>query len=277
MYQREKAVQTAICVPASDTSRRLSPVVGVCSVRNAASSCSWILERAACDSLLGFPKSQFGVRGGVPTISASEVQMALTIYGSPRSRTMRTLWVAVELGLKYEHVPVQADDPWLKEPAFLRLNSAGTVPTIDHDGFGLGESLAINLYLAKTFGSTSSDRLYPSDAKAEAEVWRWTLWAQGHLEPWVRREGGQAVYKGPLADVVLVDAHKALGHLEEFLAAREWLVGDHFTIADLNVACVLSPSRVEALDMRSYGQTKAWLARCYGRPAALVTRAKFSG
>jgi len=78
--------------------------------------------------------------------------MALTIYGSPRSRTMRTLWLAAELGLKYEHVPVQADDSWLKEPAFLRLNSAGTIPTIDHDGFGLGESLAINLYLAKTFG-----------------------------------------------------------------------------------------------------------------------------
>ena len=93
----------------------------------------------------------------------------------------------------------------------------------------------------------------------------------------MRRDGGQAVYKGAVEDVALAEAHRALRHLDKFLAAREWLVGDHFTIADLNVACVLSPSRVEALDMRSYAQTKAWLARCYGRPAALVTRAKFSG
>jgi hypothetical protein len=32
--------------------------------------------------------------------------MALTIYGSPRSRTMRTLWMAQELSLDYEHVPL---------------------------------------------------------------------------------------------------------------------------------------------------------------------------
>ena len=37
--------------------------------------------------------------------------MALTINGSPRSRTMRTLWIAQELGLDYEHVPIAWDDP----------------------------------------------------------------------------------------------------------------------------------------------------------------------
>jgi glutathione S-transferase len=64
--------------------------------------------------------------------------MALTIYGSPRSRTMRTLWIAEELGLKYQHVPVTWDDPWLKTAEFLKINPAGTVPAIDHDGFRLG-------------------------------------------------------------------------------------------------------------------------------------------
>ena len=203
--------------------------------------------------------------------------MALTIYGSPRSRTMRTLWLAEELGLEYEHVPVAWDDPWLKSPEFLRLNPAGAIPTIDHDGFGLGESLAINLYLAKTFGQTHACPLYPSDAKSEAEAWRWTLWAQVHLEPWVRRDGGQPVYHGAFADVALADAHKALDHLDMVLVARDWLVGDHFMIADLNVACVLSPSRVAPLDMAGHGPTGAWLARCYGRPAALVTRTRFAG
>jgi len=32
--------------------------------------------------------------------------MALTIYGSPMSRTFRVLWMAKELGLQYELVPL---------------------------------------------------------------------------------------------------------------------------------------------------------------------------
>lgn len=202
--------------------------------------------------------------------------MALTIYGSPRSRTMRTLWIAEELGLEYEHVPVAWDDPWLKTPAFLRLNPVGAVPTIDHDGFSLGESLAINLYLAKAFGSTGSAPLYLSDSRAEAEVWRWTLFAQAHLEPWVRRDGGLAVYEGAMSALALVEAHNALGQLDTVLTAREWLVADHFTVADFNVACVLSPSRAGPLDMRDHKPTEAWLARCYARPAAVAARAKFA-
>ena len=203
--------------------------------------------------------------------------MALTIYGSSRSRTMRTLWIAEELGLEDEHVPVAADDPWLKTEGFRRVNPLGTIPAIDHDGFCLGESLAINLYLARTFGSSGSEPLYPVDEKMEAEAWRWTLWAQAHLEPWVRRDGGKPVYSGDFADVALADAHKALGRLDAVLAARDWLACDRFTIADLNVACVLSPSRVAAIDMRDHGPARDWLARCYGRPAALATRARFAG
>jgi glutathione S-transferase len=202
--------------------------------------------------------------------------MALTIYGSPRSRTMRTLWMAEELGLQYRHVAIEWDDPALKAPEFLRLNPAGAIPTIEHDSFSLSESLAINLYLAKAFGRAGPMPLYPDDPSSEAEVWRWTLFAQGHLEPWVRRDGGRPVYKGVMAEVALAEAHAALAQLDAVLATRDWLVGGHFTVADFNVACVLSPSRTGPLDMSGHESTTAWLSRCYGRPAALHARAMFS-
>lgn len=203
--------------------------------------------------------------------------MVLTIYGSPRSRTMRTLWLAEELGLNCEHIAIAWEDPWLKSPEFLRLNPAGAVPTIDHDGFSLGESLAINLYLTKRFSSDGVAPLYPNDLQTEAEIWRWTLFAQGHLEPWVRRDGGRPVYEGALAEFALAEAHRALKQLDTYLTEREWLVGDHFTVADFNVACVLSPSRSGALDLANYEPTVDWLSRCYGRPAAVAARAKFAG
>ena len=41
---------------------------------------------------------------------------------------MRTLWMAGELGLEFEHDPVAFDDPQLKSSDFLRLNPAGAIP-----------------------------------------------------------------------------------------------------------------------------------------------------
>jgi glutathione S-transferase len=198
--------------------------------------------------------------------------MALTIRGSSRSRTMRVLWMAAELKLEFEHDPIAFDDPKLKSPEFLRLNPAGAIPTIEDDGFALSESLAINLYLAKRYGL---GRLYPTTFEGEAQVWRWSLWAQGQLEPWI------------MGDALLVSLHTALSQhtepliasglatLERALKEPDWLVGDAFSVADLNVAAILSPSRAKHIDLSPYPQVAAWLARCYGRPAAVEARRRY--
>jgi glutathione S-transferase len=68
----------------------------------------------------------------------------------------------------------------------------------------------------------------------------------------------------------------ALATLNRALEGRSWLVGDTFTVADLNVAAVLSPSRAQHLGLAPYRNAGDWLARCYDRPAALATRARFS-
>ena len=201
--------------------------------------------------------------------------MALTIYGSPRSRTMRTLWAAAELGLAYEHIPVEWNDPALKQPAFLALNPAGAIPTIVDDGLALGESLAINLYLGKRYGAAGAAPLYPSDPHHEADVWRWSLWAQAHLEPWVQRDARFEILRVSAADAMEAAIQAGLATLERALRGRDWLVGAHFTVADLNVAGVLSPSRARGLDLGRYPDTAAWLARCYDRPAARATRQRF--
>jgi glutathione S-transferase len=199
--------------------------------------------------------------------------MALTIYGSPRSRTLRVLWTAAELGLDYEHVPLAFDDPALKSAEFLKLNPAGAIPTIVDDGFALSESLAINLYLAKTYGAGS---LYPLTPHGEAQAWRWTVWAQGHLEPWVQGDALLAKLHASMGENARPVVESALGLLDRTLDDRSWLIGDGFSVADLNVACVLSPSRTARLDLSPFPQVHAWLARCYARPAAVATRTRFA-
>ena len=198
--------------------------------------------------------------------------MALTIHGTHQSRTMRVLWMAAELGLDFDHDPVAWRDPALKSAGFLALNPAGAVPTIEDDGFALPESLAINLYLAKKH---SPGELYPATLEGEAQAWRWSLWAQGELEPWVMRDAELAELRAAVAPHAAPLIVKALATLERALRDRDWLLGEAFTVADLNVAAVLSPSRQGSIDFQQSPAVRSWLSRCYARPAAVETRRRF--
>jgi glutathione S-transferase len=199
--------------------------------------------------------------------------MALTIHGSHQSRTKRVLWMAAELGLSFEHNPIAFDDPRLKSTQFFQLNPAGAIPTIEDEAFALSESLAINLYLAKRYGL---GLLYPPSPEGEARVWQWTLWAQGQLEPWIMRDALLLELRSALTGQVAPLIAAALTTLERALAGRAWLVGERFSVADLNVAAVLSPSRSEHLDLTPNPAVADWLARCYARPAAVETRRKYA-
>jgi glutathione S-transferase len=168
------------------------------------------------------------------------------------------------------------DDPLLKAPDFLQLNPAGTIPTIVDDGFALAESMAINLYLAKKYGSQCSPPLYPESPEEEAQVWRWSLWAQGHLEPWLQRDANLEAVRIAASDAAKAAVQTALSTLDRVLSERVWLVGDHFTVAELNVAGVLSPSRMDGGQLDRHRHASAWLARCYDRPAARATRSRFA-
>ena len=64
--------------------------------------------------------------------------------------------------------------------------------------------------------------------------------------------------------------------LERALTQRPWLAAAHFTVADLSVAAVLSPSRARRLRLSDYPAANDWLLRCYRRPAAQATRAKYA-
>jgi glutathione S-transferase len=186
---------------------------------------------------------------------------------------MRVLWTAAELGLDYAHVPVAVDDPWLRSAEFLAISPGGTIPAIVDDGFALAESMAINLYLAKR---NAPGRLYPENLHAEAEAWRWSLWAQGQLEPWVMQDARLATLRAAAADAMRQEVERALGLLDATLAERAFVLGEAFSVADLNVAGVLSPSRSAKLDLEPRPHVRDWLARCYGRPAAVEVRARYA-
>jgi glutathione S-transferase len=191
------------------------------------------------------------------------------IYGMARTRAFRALWVAMELGIDYEHIPVEIGDAGARTPEFLAINPNGRLPAIVDDGFVLVESLAITLYLAKKHGFGT---LYPASPQAEAKAWQWTLWALTEVDRGVNIWSLHAVRlppqdrdAGKLAEALKVIA-APFKVLDEAVSKQPYLLGNEFTVADLNVAAVIS--RAVDMDLSATPSLKAWLERCLGRPAA---------
>src|SRR3546814_10717879 len=73
----------------------------------------------------------------------------MKLYGTPPTRVLRAIWLLNELGLEYEHCPVDLMQGEAQRPAFLDLNPAAKVPVLVDDDVVLTESAAIQLYLAE--------------------------------------------------------------------------------------------------------------------------------
>ena len=197
----------------------------------------------------------------------------LRIYGSAKSRAIRVLWMAGELGLTYDQKDWLPRAPETRAPEYRALNPNGRIPTIDDDGFVLSESMAINFYLAKKHRSA----LYPADPKHEALALQWSLWETDRLDRqivnYVRhtKELPQAERKPEIAESTWQEIVPALDVLETALAKSEWLAGPAFSVADLNVAAALY--RGLFIDLKKWPHVQKWLNTCWERPAAKKARA----
>lgn len=190
--------------------------------------------------------------------------MSLTVFGTSRSRAFRVLWMLEELGVPYEHRPLSWKD-CAADPQYLAVNPAGTIPCISDDGFVLAESLAINLHLSCKAGT-----LWPESAHLQASALQWSFWAATSLEvpyeawathtrwlPEHLREHRQAEAAGQ-------SLQRPLNLLEQHLAGRPYLLGQVFTVADLNVVSVIGLLRNFEPARRPL--VTGWLNRCISRP-----------
>jgi glutathione S-transferase len=201
--------------------------------------------------------------------------MTLKIYGVARSRAFRTLWMAKELGLDYEHVKVDFATGETRRPEHLALNPNGHIPVIDDDGLVLWESMAINLYLAKKH---SAGRLYPTRLEDEARAWQWSFWGMTEVErPVLAALFNRALLPENQRDAAAGnEAEKNLAQplrvLDGALGRNAYLLGSDFTVADLNVGSILSWARPAQIDMAPFPKVAEWLKNCAERPAARAAR-----
>jgi glutathione S-transferase len=201
----------------------------------------------------------------------------LKLYGFARvnqgargnTRDLRVLWAVEEMGLDHEIVGLDHPNHDLDSPSYRALNPFGQVPVIDDDGIVVTESGAILLYLARKSG-----KLLPRDLAGEAQVLRWSVAALSTIELpllslwFVNLTGGDGSQP---SEALRSWAEMRLQQLDGWLATRQFIATDDFTVADILMSHVLSGmSHMLSGDtdlLQPYTNLLAYRARCMGRPA----------
>jgi len=153
-------------------------------------------------------------------------------------------------------------------PEFRRINPMGEVPVLDADGLILTQSGVIQDWVMDETGLLCGD----GATATRREILRWTIFDN-------QKVSGVA---GPLrfvmnflpeekrsAEVIgfLTGRLKAaLGVLEGELGARDWLVGDSLTCADLSCCGYLYYPEPFGFDRADYPAISAWLDRMAATP-----------
>ncbi len=194
----------------------------------------------------------------------------LTLYGAMASRAHRVVWMLKECGLTFNHVQTRFLDGSTRKPEFLAINPNGRVPVLDDNGFVLFESLAINLYLAKTYGGP----LAPANAQEDALALQWGFWVMSEVEkPLLFASANRALFAEGFRDeeqalMAIAKLDRPFKVLDAHLANRPHVLGQRFTVADLNIATVMDLAPQCGIALDAWPHLNEWHQRCLARPAA---------
>ena len=159
-----------------------------------------------------------------------------THYWARFSAAMVPQMVLEELGEAYTLVRVDISDDRPRDPAYLALNPAGTVPTLDHDGLIVRELAAISLYLADRHGRAD---LAPAPTDPlRGPFLQWMMYLTNTVHATARQEYFAGTWTDDGAAVPRIKAN-AMARLETSFDVIEraldpgpYLLGARYSIAD---------------------------------------------
>jgi len=183
----------------------------------------------------------------------------MKIYGDDKSgNCLKVKWVCDYLALPYSWIDVDILKQETRTEDFLKMNSAGQVPTVVlDDGRALAQSNAIIRYLA-----LGSD-LIPADDFAAAKMDEWLFWEQYSHEPYIAVCRFQMRYLGKPASELDPEkvrrGHAALARLEQQLALTSFLVGEKLSLADVALLAYTRLAHEGSFDLGGYPAIGRWI------------------
>lgn len=164
----------------------------------------------------------------------------MKVYGHPWSiNTRKVLMVLAEKGVKAELSLVMVPKGEHKSPAHLLLHPFGKVPVLEDRGFVLYETGAINRYLARVLPGPG---LIPADGQGAASADQWISASDSYFAPFAQPFLVETMFRkflGGEANAAVIEASrrelpKVLDVVDRALSSREYLAGDHLSIADIH-------------------------------------------
>jgi glutathione S-transferase len=183
--------------------------------------------------------------------------------------TQKVFLTLIEKGLPWTSEDIDLFKNEQYRPEYLKLNPKGVVPTLIHEGHAIVESTLICEYLDQTFPKPS---LVPASAYERAQMRRWSKHIDEGVFEATREISFSAMFRdkmkamsqeqrdgrfrnigdpgrrarmistyelgcqSPFVEQGIFAFEKMFGEMEECLSdGRPWLVGQNFSLADINV------------------------------------------
>ncbi|WP_236170791.1 glutathione S-transferase family protein [Pseudomonas pseudonitroreducens] len=201
--------------------------------------------------------------------------MSLVVFGAPLSPFVRKVRLfAAEKGFDYQ---LENVNPFNQPDWYRELNPLRRVPAIRDGDFTLADSSVICHYLEDRDPQRAP--LCGKDAQARARInWlekyadyelapltTFTVFRNRLLKPLMGKVCDEMAVKGAMQEKL----PEHFDYLEKCLGEQQWFVDDHFSLADIAIACQLVNLRhgEEQLNAQRWPRLAAHFERTLARPA----------
>ncbi|RSH91650.1 hypothetical protein EHS25_009019 [Saitozyma podzolica] len=177
--------------------------------------------------------------------------------------------------LSYDFTSLSFANKEQKDPEYLKINPNGRIPALVDDnagGHNVFESASILIWLVENYDK--DNHFWFSDAKLRSKALSWIFFAHGGVGPMQ----GQANHFYRYAPEKIPygvkryqeETARLYSVLEDGLNAGkgEWLVGDKYSIADINVFGWVRSYAWAGIDITPFPKLAAWIDRIESRPGA---------
>jgi len=186
----------------------------------------------------------------------------MKLYYTPGTCALADHIVLEWIGAPFEAQLVSGEER--RSPAYLAINPAGAVPSLDVDGWILTQNVAILNYLADLHPEAKLGG--DGSAKSRAEVNRWLSLVNSDVHPLFKVFFGSANYLGDEAliqkaqDEARKNLRTLFERIDQQLAGKEWTTGAR-SIVDPYLFVVLRWARAVKIDLSGLDNLHDFFAR----------------
>ena len=196
--------------------------------------------------------------------------MKPTIYHAPRTRSIRLVWLAEEMGLDCEVKTLPFSREYFQSDEWRAVNPLGKVPAFRDGDLTLIESVAIMEYMTAKYGPTE---LAPAaDDPQYGPYLQWLHFGEAGMAPYVTMVMGHTHLLPEKARIPAMaewgrrEAKACFELLAKGLGDKDYLIGD-FSAADISVVYMLYLAKLSRMGKDFPDALTAYFKRATDRPA----------